>query len=152
VAFAEQSGGALSLVVWLLFGAVVVPVTIDHFDWRVAVYAVLSLTAVRMVAVLVALIGSGFRLATVAFLGWFGPRGLASVIFALIAIEELGERVDDAVAFIGLTVLLSVVAHGVSAKPLATRYGVTVTSRHPAESAWRPELPVRPMAFERRPR
>jgi NhaP-type Na+/H+ or K+/H+ antiporter len=151
VAYVEQSGGALSLVVWLLFGAVVVPVTIEHLDWRIALYAVLSLTAVRMVAVVVALIGSGFRLATMAFVGWFGPRGLASVIFALIAVEELGPLADEAVAFIGLTVLVSVIAHGASARPLAARYGATVASRHPAESARMPELPVRRIAGERRP-
>jgi NhaP-type Na+/H+ or K+/H+ antiporter len=143
VSYVEQSGGALSLVVWLLFGAVVVPIVVDRLDWRTALYAVLSLTAVRMVAVVVAMVGSGFRPATVAFVGWFGPRGLASVIFALIAVEELGSVVDQAVAFIGLTVLLSVLAHGVSAHPLAVRYGAAVSPTHPAESAWRPDLPVR---------
>ena len=151
VSYVEQSGGALSLVVWLLFGAVVVPIVVDRLDWRSALYAVLSLTAVRMVAVVVALVGSGFRPATVAFVGWFGPRGLASVIFALIAVEELGPVVDGAVAFIGLTVLFSVIAHGVSAHPLAVRYGATGSPTHPAESAWLPDLPVRRTWAGRRP-
>ena len=151
VAYTEQTGGALSLVAWLLFGAAVVPVTLSHFGWRVAVYAVLSLVAVRLVTALVALIGSGFRLVTVGFIGWFGPRGLASVIFALIAVEELGPAADQAVAFIGLTVLLSVVAHGVTARPLATRYGARVGPSYPAESAPMPDLPVRRMSALPRP-
>jgi NhaP-type Na+/H+ or K+/H+ antiporter len=149
VAYVEESGAALSLVVWLLFGAVIVPVTVDHLDWRAAAYAVLSLAVVRMVAVAIALIGSGFGRATVAFVGWFGPRGLASVVFALLAVEELGADADTAVSFIGLTVLLSVIAHGVSAGPLATRYGATVTSRRAAESAPRAEMPVRRISIGR---
>jgi NhaP-type Na+/H+ or K+/H+ antiporter len=145
VAYAEQSGGALSLVVWLLFGAAVLPVTLEQLDWRTVVFAVLSLTAVRMFAVTLAMIGSGFRPVTVAFLGWFGPRGLASVIFALLAVEELGPASSDAAAFIGATVLLSVLAHGVSAKPLANRYGAALA--RPAETRPMPELPVRRLSI-----
>jgi NhaP-type Na+/H+ or K+/H+ antiporter len=145
VAYTEQSGGALSLVVWLLFGAVVLPVTVENLDWRVVVFAVLSLTVARMLAVALAMIGGGFRPVTVAFLGWFGPRGLASVIFALLAVEELGSAASEAVAFIGATVLLSVVAHGASAKPLANRYGAAVA--RPAEARPMPELPVRRLSI-----
>lgn len=141
VGYTEQTGGVLSLMVWLLFGAVVLPVTLEQLDWRTVVYAVVSLTATRMLAVAIGMIGSGFRPLTVAFLGWFGPRGLASVIFALLAVEELGPAARDAVAFIGATVLLSVVAHGASAKPLANRYGAAIAS--PTEIRSMPELPVR---------
>jgi sodium/hydrogen antiporter len=63
----------------------------------------------------------------VLFVGWFGPRGLASLVFALLALEELGADADEAIAVIGLTVLLSVLAHGLSADPLAARYGRAVT-------------------------
>jgi hypothetical protein len=70
-------------------------------------------------------VGAGVDRATVAFVGWFGPRGLASVIFALIALEELHGAADRAVAVVGTTVLLSVLAHGLSAKPLAARYGAS---------------------------
>jgi NhaP-type Na+/H+ or K+/H+ antiporter len=80
-----------------------------------------------MVPVAVALVGAGLDRKTVLFVGWFGPRGLASLVFALLALEELGANADEAVAVIGLTVLLSVVAHGVSADPLASRYGRAVT-------------------------
>ena len=95
----------------------------------VLVYAVLSLTVVRMVPVALASIGSGLDRDTVLFVGWFGPRGLASLVFALLALEELGDRADEAVAVIGVTVLLSVVAHGVSAAPLAARYGAAAARR-----------------------
>jgi NhaP-type Na+/H+ or K+/H+ antiporter len=82
---------------------------------------------------------------TVAFIGWFGPRGLASIIFAVIALEELHAEADRAVAVIGMTVLLSVFAHGLSAKPLAGRYGATVadTSPAPAAGGTQPQIPVR---------
>ena len=77
-----------------------------------------------MVPVALSLVGMGLDALTVAFVGWFGPRGLASVVFALLAIEELGESkvVGQAIAIVTLTVLLSVVAHGVSAGPLGRRY------------------------------
>ena len=68
-------------------------------------------------------IGSGLGRRAALFLGWFGPRGLASVVFALLAVEDLGSRADPAVAVIVLTVLLSVVAHGATAAPFAARFG-----------------------------
>ncbi len=146
VSYVEQTGGALSYVVWLLFGAVIVPVVIDTIDWRMVIYAVLSLTVVRMAAVALALVGSGFARATVAFMGWFGPRGLASVVFALIAVEDLGPSSDEAVAFIGLTVLFSVVAHGVTAAPVSARYAASWAAHRPAEAQPRAEMPVRRMS------
>ena len=91
---------------------------------RSVVYALLSLTAVRLVPVALALVGAGLDRRTVLFVGWFGPRGLASVVFALLAVEELGETpvVVSAVGAVSLTVLLSVVLHGVTAGPLGGRY------------------------------
>ena len=121
--FLEQAGGLLSLLVWLAFGAVAIPIMADRVGLLVVVYAVLSLTIVRMAPVAVALLGAGLDRDTVLFIGWFGPRGLASLVFALLALEELGAGADEAVAVIGMTVLLSVIAHGVTAAPLAARYG-----------------------------
>ena len=92
------------------------------------VYAVLSLTVVRMLPVALALLGAGFDRYSVAFVGWFGPRGLASVIFALIALEDLHGAGADVVAVISLTVLLSVLAHGFSAVPAANRFASTAPS------------------------
>jgi NhaP-type Na+/H+ or K+/H+ antiporter len=88
------------------------------------VYAVLSLTLIRMAPVAVALAGARLGGTAVALVGWFGPRGLASVVFALLALEDLGQHVaGPAVSVIGFTVLLSVIAHGATADPLARRYG-----------------------------
>ena len=89
-------------------------------------YAVISLTVVRMLPVALALLGAGLDRFSVGFVGWFGPRGLASVIFALIALEDLGGAGHDVVAVISLTILLSVVAHGISAVPAANRFAPVV--------------------------
>jgi NhaP-type Na+/H+ or K+/H+ antiporter len=145
VFYVEQTAGLMSLLTWLVFGAVAVPVVFDRVDWRVVGYAVLSLTVVRMVPVGLALLGTRLPPPTVAFIGWFGPRGLASVIFAVIALEELHGEADLAVAVIGLTVLLSVFAHGLSAKPLANRYGAAVADATPTPTGGQTpaQLPVR---------
>jgi NhaP-type Na+/H+ or K+/H+ antiporter len=136
--FLEQASGLVSLLVWLAFGAIAIPILRDRIDVAIVLYAVLSLTVVRMVPVALALIGTGLDRKTVLFVGWFGPRGLASLVFALLALEELGTLADEAVAVIAATVLLSVFAHGFSAAPLASRYG-KASSVSPPE----PQRPVR---------
>lgn len=147
--FLEQASGLVSLLVWMAFGAVAIPIAFDRIDLAMVLYAVLSLTVVRMVPVALALIGTGFDRNTVLFVGWFGPRGLASLVFALIALEELGAEADDAVAVIGLTVALSVLAHGLTAAPLAVRYGRAATATTSDSGVPLPELPVR--GLPRRP-
>lgn len=127
--FLEQTGSLVSLLVWLAFGGIAIPIIVDRVSLVVVVYAVLSLTLVRMLPVAVATIGAGLDRDTVLFIGWFGPRGLASLVFALLALEELGARAEEALAVIGVTVLLSVLAHGFSAAPLAARYGAAATRR-----------------------
>jgi sodium/hydrogen antiporter len=145
VPFVEETGGLLSLLVWLAFGAVAVVPALRALNWQTVVYALLSLTVIRMAPVALALIGSGLGHAAVAFVGWFGPRGLASVIFALIALEELGESgAGPAVELIVVTVLLSVVAHGATAEPLARRYGPRLLGvADSATAAPVPDLPER---------
>jgi sodium/hydrogen antiporter len=124
VPFVEETSALVSLLVWLAFGAVMVVPAFESLTWPDVAYAVLSLTLIRMVPVAVALAGTRLGRTTVAFIGWFGPRGLASVVFALLALEEIGQRTaGSAIAVISFTVLLSVVAHGVTADPLARRYG-----------------------------
>ena len=118
----EQSGAVASMISWLIFGALAVPVIGDSWTPKVLVYAVLSLTVIRMLPVALALAGAGFDRFAVAFVGWFGPRGLASVIFALLAVEDLHDTGKDLVAVIAFTVLLSVLAHGFSGGPLAKRF------------------------------
>ena len=100
-------------------------------DLPAIAYALLSLTVIRMVPVAVALIGARFQPVTVAFIGWFGPRGLASIVFLVIALEGLhgaGQETDVLIASIGWTVLLSVVLHGLTAVPLARRYGARIAA------------------------
>ncbi|MGW6130633.1 cation:proton antiporter domain-containing protein [Cellulomonas sp. NPDC055163] len=145
VFYVEQTAGFVSLLTWLVFGAVAVPTVLQEADGRMLAYAVLSLTVVRMVPVRLALLGAGLAPVTTAFLGWFGPRGLASIIFALIAMEELDVDVRRPVAVIGTTVLLSVLAHGLSARPLADRYAAAVPAppSPPPGGAPVPEVPVR---------
>jgi NhaP-type Na+/H+ or K+/H+ antiporter len=124
--FTESFGSFLSLLVWGIFGAVLVAEVLRFGNnWRPILYAVLSLTLVRMAPVALALRGAGLRRDTVALMGWFGPRGLASVVFTLIALEQFqtaSRPADTLVAAATWTILLSVVAHGLSATPLSIRY------------------------------
>jgi NhaP-type Na+/H+ or K+/H+ antiporter len=143
LAFTEQAGSAVSLLVWLAFGAIAVPIMLDRASWTVLLYAALSLTVVRMVPVALALLGAGLDRAAVLFIGWFGPRGLASLLFALLALEQLDSAADEAVAIIAVTVLLSVLAHGISAAPLAARYGRAAAAHGPEPGGPVPDLPVR---------
>jgi NhaP-type Na+/H+ or K+/H+ antiporter len=129
--FLVQAGDLLSTLVWLAFGVVAVPIMVERLTVLTVVYAALSLTVVRMLPVAVASIGAGIDRRTIAFVGWFGPRGLASLVFALLALEALGSIADEAVAVISVTVLLSVLAHGLSAAPLAARYGAAVSDLRP---------------------
>ncbi|MGB0099022.1 MAG: cation:proton antiporter, partial [Nocardioides sp.] len=121
----EQGGQLLAFVVWFLFGASLVPIAVDDLDLALVAYAIVSLTLVRMLPVTLSLLRSGLDRPSTVFVGWFGPRGLASVVFALLAVEQLGETSPDvrrAVAAVALTVLASVVLHGVSAGPGGRRY------------------------------
>lgn len=120
----SDAGGVMSLLVWFLFGAAMIVPALEDATWQDALFAVVALTAVRMLPVAIALAGAGLSRSTVLFVGWFGPRGLASVVFGLIAFDELaggdGRHVLTAVT---ATVLLSVIAHGLTARPWGGRYG-----------------------------
>jgi sodium/hydrogen antiporter len=125
-AFTETLGLTASFLVWAIFGALFVGgIFTQVHSARPILYAVLSLTVIRMVPVAVALTRAHLRPATTAFIGWFGPRGLASVVFTLIALEEFEHSSDGKllVEAATWTILLSVVLHGISAAPLAARYG-----------------------------
>lgn len=119
--FTERAGTVLTYFVWFVSGAVFLRPVFDNLSWRIAIYACLSLTLVRMLPVAIALFRSGLRPDDVLFLGWLGPRGLTSIIFALIAIDELGPTSDSSLVghVVAATVALSVVAHGVSGGPVA---------------------------------
>ena len=119
----EETGAVLDGVTFVLFGAVLLGPALTELSWQLALYALLSLTLVRMVPVAIAMWGSHARRQTVGFVGWFGPRGLASIVFAVIVVEESGlphERLMENAIY--LTVGLSVLAHGLTAAPFADRY------------------------------
>ncbi|WP_432118363.1 cation:proton antiporter [Streptomyces sp. bgisy032] len=122
-AFSERLGDLLASVSLLVFGAVLLGPTLDDLSWPIVGYAMLSLTVVRMLPVAVALAGSGLRPPTVAYIGWFGPRGLVSVVLGLLVLEEGVRGVDLLGRVVAVTVGLSVLLHGVSAVVLADRYG-----------------------------
>jgi NhaP-type Na+/H+ or K+/H+ antiporter len=148
-AFSEELSGVLNGVTFIVFGAAVLGTEWSHIGVAEVAYAVLSLTLVRMVPVAIAMLGSGARSPTVLFLGWFGPRGLASIVFGVVVVEGGGlPHTSTLVTAIVVTVALSVVAHGVSAAPLARRYaawhaneGAPMESKPAPQQRWRHTLP-----------
>jgi NhaP-type Na+/H+ or K+/H+ antiporter len=129
VQFTETLGLSATFLVWAMFGALFLGELFTHpLSVQPILYALLSLTVVRMVPVALAVIGTRLRPVTVAFMGWFGPRGLASVVFTLLALEEIEHSGDGAMLLetVTWTILLSVVLHGISASPLAARYGASI--------------------------
>jgi NhaP-type Na+/H+ or K+/H+ antiporter len=127
VHFTETQGSLLAIGVWAAFGlAVAGEILTGLWDPAAVAYAVLSLTVIRMVPVAIALIGERYRPLTVLFIGWFGPRGLASIVFLVIGLaglHEAGVNVGPLPAVVVWTVLLSVLLHGLTAGPFAARYG-----------------------------
>ena len=127
--FGETEGTQLILVVFLIFGLAMVPVAAQYWGWRELAYALASLTVLRMVPVAISMIGSKLDWKTVAFIGWFGPRGIASVLYLLMAVAAIGiEGHETVMSVIVLTIAISVYAHGISAMPLSRRYGRSISS------------------------
>lgn len=122
--FAADQGELLTLITFFLFGLIVVREAFEDFSFATILYAVLSLTLIRVVPVMLSLVGSGLRMPTALFIGWFGPRGLASILFGVFLLEETGVPIGDSIFQIVVwTVLISIVAHGMSAPILSERYG-----------------------------
>ena len=120
---AEGTGETLALVTWVLFGAMVIGPAFELFNWEVVVYAILSLTVIRVLPIFLSLTGSGESVSSRLFLGWFGPRGLASIVFAIIVINAEVPGGEFLALVVICTVFLSLVAHGISANPLAKWLG-----------------------------
>jgi NhaP-type Na+/H+ or K+/H+ antiporter len=120
---AEGTGETLALVTWMLFGAMVIGPALELFTWEVVVYALLSLTVIRVLPIFLSLAGSGESVSSRLFLGWFGPRGLASIVFAIIVINAEVPGSELLTLVVICTVFLSLVAHGISANPLAKWLG-----------------------------
>lgn len=135
LAAAEGTGEVLALLTWVIFGAGVVGQAAGEFTWQVALYAVLSLTVIRMLPVFLSLAGTGMGIAGKLFTGWFGPRGLASIVFIIIVLDANvpGERTLALVVV--CTVLLSVIAHGITANPIVAALGARLKKGLPEERA-----------------
>ncbi|MEM1282692.1 MAG: cation:proton antiporter, partial [Chlamydiota bacterium] len=148
--FGEAESGLLILLTFMLFGAMLVPkaIHIDRIQWDIVVYALLSLTLVRMIPVAISLIGKGLSRATILYIGWFGPRGAASILYLLLVVDKFhlsGEHVIFEVTTV--TVLFSVFLHGLTAKWGANTYADALAAspaKEPiAESRKTDELPTR---------
>ena len=120
---AEGIGDTFALLTWILFGSAVVGQAAGHFTWSIVLYAVLSLTVIRMVPVFLAVTGLGMTTESKLFLGWFGPRGLASIVFAVIVIGAGLPNTKQITMVVATTVILSIIAHGVTANPWAHALG-----------------------------
>jgi len=146
-AFADGVGELLGAMTFLVFGAVALGPALGDLTWVVLAYAVLSLTIVRMLPVALSLVGTDPQAATVTFVGWFGPRGLASIVFALDLVAESGlDETPLIVQVVAVTVALSVLLHGLTAAPAARRYGQWYR-QHPSRGDLmesRPATDVRP--------
>lgn len=144
--FTEDEGQLLNLIVFFIFGLSAIGF-LDGAGWEVYLYGLLALTLVRMLPVALALTGAGLRRSSVAFVGWFGPRGLASIILALIVIEEQPDlpAVPTVFAAMTVTVLASVFAHGISARPLSRAYGEAMSGAGEVEAEMQEvtEMPVK---------
>ena len=126
---AEGTGDTLSLLTWFTFGAAVVGTQFGQITWQILVYAVLSLTVVRVLPVFLCVVGLRQSSDTKLFLGWFGPRGLASIVFVVMVAGHKLPGNDVLIATVTWTVVLSIVAHGMTANPLARIYGGRVSDR-----------------------
>lgn len=114
----EGVGDTLALITWVLFGAAVVGQSIGSLSWQIVVYALFSLTLIRMLPVFLVLTGMNMRADEKLFMGWFGPRGLASIVFAVIVFNANLPGGDTLTMTVVCTIILSVIAHGLSATPL----------------------------------
>ncbi len=128
---ASATGEALALLTWVAFGIGALAQIIPRLGWASLGYAVLSLTVIRMVPVVLCLAGTGMRLTDKLFVAWFGPRGLATIVFGVIVLSEKLPGNDTIIAVAGGTVLLSVIAHGISANPLVKAVVARSAERYP---------------------
>jgi NhaP-type Na+/H+ or K+/H+ antiporter len=129
----DEAGELLNAVTFIVFGAAILGPALDDLGWEVLAYAALSLTVVRMLPVALSLLGTGARPPTLAFVGWFGPRGLATIVFAVILIDESSLPHERTLLLaVVATIGISVLAHGLTSRPLTNRYVGWYTS-HPRE-------------------
>lgn len=113
--FVEELSSMLITLSFLFFGALLVGPALQHLTWRIVLYGVLSLTVVRMLPVALAMVGSGLRARSMLYMGWFGPRGLASIVFVGLVVRQALPATGTIYATVMFTVGLSVLLHGVTA-------------------------------------
>lgn len=122
--FMEGVGQILTMAAFFMFGALLLPAGLEHITWEAVLLSVLFLTVVRMLPIWISLAGTGLPLREKLFLGWFGPRGIASILFTLIMLDTFDfAREDELLACVSMTVFLSVILHGVTAAPLSKWIG-----------------------------
>lgn len=145
--FGETEGHLLALIVFFLFGATMASQAVAEIRWLDVTYAVASLSVIRMVPVALSLVGGRLYPSTVVFLGWFGPRGLASILYLLLIIEAGDAQVTgDLFATVATTVVLSVLLHGLTASPAAKAYGARMQRLEQARGAGPEHRPAFPFA------
>jgi NhaP-type Na+/H+ or K+/H+ antiporter len=120
---AEGTGDTLALITWVIFGSAVVGQAVGHFSWLILLYAVLSLTLIRMLPVFLSLTGVGVSTEGKLFIGWFGPRGLASIVFAVIVVKANVAHSGPIAMTVVCTIILSILGHGITANPWAKAFG-----------------------------
>ncbi len=120
---AEGTSETMALVTWVMFGSAVVGQAMGYFSWQVLLYSILSLTVIRMLPMFISLTGTGESSTSKLFLGWFGPRGLASIVFAVIVLNNNVESGGLLAMIVVCTVTFSIFAHGLTASFLARKLG-----------------------------
>ncbi len=120
---AEGTGDTLALITWVIFGSAVVGQAVGQFSWLILLYAVLSLTLIRMLPVFLVLTGSGMNTEGKLFIGWFGPRGLASIVFGVIVVNANVPNSGPIAMTVVCTIILSILGHGITANPWAKAFG-----------------------------
>jgi NhaP-type Na+/H+ or K+/H+ antiporter len=126
---AEGTGELFAMATWIAFGAVVLGQSWESMSWQIVAYSLLSLTLIRMLPVVLALTATGVNFESKLFLAWFGPRGLASVVFAIIVANEHLPNADILINTVVCTVTLCVFAHGITANPWATAFAGRMKKR-----------------------
>lgn len=126
---AEGTGDTLALITWVIFGAAVVGKAVGYFTWQIWLYAILSLTLIRILPVYLSLSGMGVSTEGKLFMGWFGPRGLASVVFAVIVVDANVQNSSVIAATAVCTIILSILAHGITANAWAGGLGKRFAKR-----------------------
>jgi NhaP-type Na+/H+ or K+/H+ antiporter len=120
---AEGTGDTLALITWVIFGSAVVGQAVGNFSWVILLYAMLSLTLIRILPVFLVLTGMGMSTESKLFVGWFGPRGLASIVFGVIVVNANLPNSGSIAMIVVCTIVLSILAHGITANPWARAYG-----------------------------